>query len=283
MARLTLKLLKLVPPYTIAIDRTEWQLGKSWVNVLMLSISYRQLAIPLFWTVIEAKGCSDDAEKQAIIAQFVEEFGADSIRFVSADREFASKAWLQYLVTRKISFRLRIKANARITDKGGKPIRASKMCRTLKTNQRMEFRRRRKLWNQSVFVAVCRKADGDNVIVISSEQSGRILLEYGERWRIETLFGNLKTRGFRLEETHLTDAARVSRLLSVLTLAGCWALLAGEFESRATPIKIKNHGRAEKSIFRLGFETLRNCFCRIQMNSGQKQRFQRLTLLLSCT
>ncbi len=134
-----------------------------------------------------------------------------------------------------------------------------------------------------VFVAVCRKADGDNVIVISSEPSGRILLEYGERWRIETLFGNLKTRGFRLEDTHLTDGARVSRLLSLLTLAGCWALLAGELESTITPIKIKNHGRAEKSVFRLGFETLRNCFCRIQMNSGQKQRFQRLTLLLSCT
>ncbi len=29
MARLTLKLLKLAPPFTIAIDRTEWQLGKS--------------------------------------------------------------------------------------------------------------------------------------------------------------------------------------------------------------------------------------------------------------
>jgi hypothetical protein len=283
MARLTLKLLKLVPPFTIAIDRTEWQLGKAWVNVLMLSINYRQLAIPLFWTVIEEKGCSDDAEKQALIEQFVEEFGADQIRFVSADREFASHQWLQYLVERKIGFRLRIKANARITDKGGKIVRASKLCRTLKTNQRMEFRRQRKLWNQTVFVAVCRKADGDNVIVISSEQSGRILLEYGERWRIETLFGNLKTRGFRLEDTHLTDSERVSRLLSLLTLAGCWALLAGEFESAETPIKIKKHGRAEKSVFRLGFETLRNCFCRIQINLGQKQRFQRLTLLLSCT
>ncbi len=139
------------------------------------------------------------------------------------------------------------------------------------------------IMDPKVFVAVCRKADGDNVIVISSEPSGRILLEYGERWRIETLFGNLKTRGFRLEDTHLTDGARVSRLLSLLTLAGCWALLAGELESTITPIKIKNHGRAEKSVFRLGFETLRNYFCRIQMNSGQKQRFQRLTLLLSCT
>lgn len=283
MARLTLKLLKLAPPFTLALDRTEWQLGKNWVNVLMLSINYGQIAIPLFWTVLETKGCCDDEEKQALIEQFLEEFPADSIRFVSADREFASHQWLKYLVDQKIGFRLRIKANARISDKHGKPIRASKMCRTLKADQRMEFRRQRQLWDQAVFVAVCRKGDGDHVIVISSEQSGRILLEYGERWRIETLFGNLKTRGFRLEDTHLTDGARVSKLLSLLTLAGCWALLAGEFESAATPIKIKKHGRAEKSVFRLGFETLRKCFCRIQINLGQKQRFQRLMLLLSCT
>jgi hypothetical protein len=283
MARLTLKLLKLVPPYTIAIDRTEWQLGKSWVNVLMLSISYRRIAIPLFWTVLETKGCCDDAEKQAMIDQLLAEIGVDNIRFVSADREFASKDWLKYLVDRQIGFRLRIKANVRITDKRGKLIRASKMCRTMKTNQRMEFRRCRQLWGQSVFVGMCRKADGDHVIVISSEQSGRILLEYGMRWEIETLFGVLKTRGFRLEDTHLTDGERVSKLLSLLTLAGCWALLAGEFESAETPIKIKKHGRAEKSVFRLGFETLRNCFCRIAINLRQKQQFQQLTLLLSCT
>lgn len=283
MARLTLKLLKIVPPFTLVLDRTEWQLGKSWVNVLMLSISYGKIAIPLFWTVIEEKGCCDDTEKQALIEQFLAEFSADQIRFVSADREFASGKWLHYLVERKIGFRLRIKANVRITDKRGKLMRASKMCRTLKTGERMEFRRARRLWGQKVFVAVCRKADSDHVIVISSEQSGRLLLEYGERWQIETLFGNLKTRGFRLEDTHLTDGTRVSRLLSLLTLAGCWALLAGELESTATPIKIKNHGRAQKSVFRLGFDSLRNCFCRIQLNLGQKQRFQQLTLLLSCT
>ncbi len=62
-----------------------------------------------------------------------------------------------------------------------------------------------------------------------------------------------------------------------------WALLAGEFESAAVPIKIKKHGRAEKSVFRLGFDTLRSCFCRIAINLRQKQRFQQLTLLLSCT
>lgn len=283
MARLTLRLLNLAPPFTLAIDRTGWQLGKAWVNVLMLSVNCGRAAIPLFWIVLEEKGCCSDEEKQLLIERFLEEFAADQIRFASADREFASVKWLRYLVERKIGFRLRIKANARITDKRGNSIRASKLCRTLKVNQRMEFQRQRRLWNEAVFVAACRKADGDQVIVISSERSEAILIEYGERWRLETLFGNLKTRGFRLEDTHLTDGERVSKLLSLLTLAGCWALLAGELESAATPVKIKKHGRAEKSIFRLGFDSLRNCFCRIQINSGQKKRFQQLTLLLSCT
>jgi transposase len=283
MARLTLKLLKIEPPFVIAIDRTEWQLGKNWVNVLVLSVGYANVSLPLFWTVLEEKGCSDNAERKAILEQFIAEFGASSIRFVAADREFASKEWLKFLVERKISFRLRIKANTIITNKRGERMRAGKICRTLKTGERREFRRERKLWNQVVFVAACRKADGDNVIVISSERSGRILPEYAERWQIETLFGCLKTRGFRLEDTHLTKAARVSKLLSLLTLAVCWALLTGEFASQETPLKIKKHGRREKSVFRLGFDILRNCFCQIITNFRQKQRFQQLTLLLSCT
>lgn len=283
MARLTVRLLKLKPPFVIAIDRTEWQLGKSWVNVLMLSISYKGIAIPLFWLVLEEKGCSDNAERCLVLQQFIDECGVESISFVTADREFASKEWLKFLVGRQISFRLRIKANTIITNKCGKPMRASKLCRTLKTDERVEFRRRRRLWNQKVFAAASRKADGDNVIVISSERSGRILLEYGERWQIETLFGCLKTRGFRLEDTHLTHGERVSKLLSLLTLSTIWALLSGEVVASQTPLKIKKHGRLEKSVFRLGFDTLRNCFCQITMNFRQRQRFQQLTLLLSCT
>ncbi len=278
-----MRLLKIESSYTIAIDRTEWQLGKSWVNVLMLSVTYRSLSIPLFWTVLDEKGCSDNEERKAILKKFTDEFGVESIRFVTADREFCSKAWLTYLVEKQISYRLRIKANYQITNVRGELIRASRLCRSLKINQRLELQGRRKLWKTEVYVAVCRKADGDNVLVISSEQSGKILLEYGERWKIETLFGILKTRGFRLEDTHLTEVERVSKLLSLLTIAVSWAILAGELENQVKPLKTKKHGNLEKSIFRLGFETLRNCFCQIITNFRQKQRFQQLTLLLSCT
>jgi len=277
-----LRLLKIEPRYTIAIDRTEWQLGKSWVNVLLLSVTYKSLSIPVFWTVLDEKGCSDNAERKQILEKFIAEFGVESIRFVTADREFCSKEWLAYLIEKKISYRLRIKANYQITNARGELIRASKLCRTLKINERLELKGKRKLWNHLVYAAVCKKEDGDQVLVISSQQSGKILLEYGERWKIETLFGVLKSRGFRLEDTHLTETERVSKLLSLLTVAVSWACLAGELEMQNKPLRIKKHGNLEKSIFRLGFEALRNCFCQITTNIRQKQRFKQLTLLLSC-
>lgn len=249
-----LKLLKIEPKYTIAIDRTEWQLGKVWVNVLVLSVTYKSLSIPVFWTVLDEKGCSDNEERRAILEKFIAEFGLESIRFVTADREFCSKEWLGFLIKNEISYRLRIKANYQISNARGELVRASKLCRTLQVNERRELKGRRKLWNHLVYAAVCKKEDGDNVLVIGNEQSGRILLEYGERWKIETLFGVLKTRGFRLEDTHLTETQRVSKLLSLLTIALSWALLSGELKSQEKPLKIKNHGNLEKSIFRLGFE-----------------------------
>lgn len=85
MARLTVKLLKLEPPFVIAIDRTEWQLGAAPVNVLMLSVRYKNISIPLFWTVLEKKGCSDNTERGGIVQQLMDEFGAESIEFIARE------------------------------------------------------------------------------------------------------------------------------------------------------------------------------------------------------
>ena len=80
------------------------------------------------------------------------------------------------------------------------------------------------------------------------------------RWGIETLFGSLKSRGFRLEETLLTKPDRVKKLLALLTIAFCWALAVGNWLSQQKPIKIKKHGRLAKSLFPLGFDRLRRIF-----------------------
>jgi hypothetical protein len=47
----------------------------------------------------------------------------------------------------------------------------------------------------------------------------RALALYRKRWKIGSLFGALKTRGFNLEATHMADPAKLSTLIALLTLA----------------------------------------------------------------
>lgn len=103
--------------------------------------------------------------------------------------------------------------------------------------------------------------------MISTENSGRILLEYKKRWKIETLFQNLKSRGFELEETHLTEAAKIDKLFGVLALAAAWATKTGELESAENPIEIKKNGRPQKSLFRLGCEIIQEVLFEIKRYS----------------
>ena len=59
------------------------------------------------------------------------------------------------------------------------------------------------------------------------------------RWVIETLFGCLKSRGFNIEDTHITEPAKIEKLLSVVAIAFSFAYKKGELKSKIKPIKIK--------------------------------------------
>ncbi len=62
-------------------------------------------------------------------------------------------------------------------------------------------------------------------------------MDYGKRWAYacggakpyETLFGILKSRGFNLEDTHLKEMERLSKLVAMLILLMCWAIRAGDW------------------------------------------------------
>ncbi len=45
---------------------------------------------------------------------------------------------------------------------------------------------------------------------------------YRRRWGIECFFSDAKTRGFNIENTHITDPANLATLLGVVTLAVTW-------------------------------------------------------------
>ena len=74
------------------------------------------------------------------------------------------------------------------------------------------------------------------------------------------MFGNLKTKGFALEATHLTDPKKLCTLLALLAFALALTVKTGVARARLHDIPIKKHGRRAWSLFALGLNTLRKIF-----------------------
>ena len=69
------------------------------------------------------------------------------------------------------------------------------------------------------------------------------------------MFKAMKSAGFNMEDTHLTDPERVSKLLMMVMMAFVWCYNIGELVHRKIrPIRILKHGRKEKSIIRYGLD-----------------------------
>jgi len=95
--------------------------------------------------------------------------------------------------------------------------------------------------------------DGQALIIASNAGSvTTIQVNYRKRFRIECLFRALKTKGFKLESTHMTLHDHVERLLCLLTLTYVWCVLVGILQ--ACPLK--RHGRRAWSVVTLGLRTL---------------------------
>lgn len=66
--------------------------------------------------------------------------------------------------------------------------------------------------------------------------------------RVNRLFGALKSRGFNLEDTHLTDPKRLAKLMGLLALVFAWTYRTGELlHDGPSPIHPKKHCRVLSS------------------------------------
>ncbi len=283
IAVLVIKLLGIQKPFVLSIDRTDWYLGDTPLNVFMLSVVYQGVAFPLLWTVLEKKGCSETRERIELLGKYVKLFGQDWLAFVSADREFIGRDWFSYLRREKRAFRIRIKENLKVTNAcGNKTVSAKNLFRTQRAGAGVLLCGQRRVLGEEVSLMGMRTTEGEYVIVASNAESDQILTDYALRWKIETLFGCLKSRGFCLEETHVTEKERLEKLLALLRVADCWAYMAGVWLAVTRPIKIKKHGRKAVSIFRHGFDYLRRILCN-QDCTANRFDFIKLCNLLSCT
>ena len=70
----------------------------------------------------------------------------------------------------------------------------------------------------------------------------------------------MKTAGFNLEDTHITNLKKLEKLFAVVSLALAICVIAGEIKNNIKAIKTKNHGYKAVSLFTYGFDWLKDYF-----------------------
>ncbi len=283
IARLVFALLPHEPPYRLAMDRTNWKFGSTNINILVIAIVYDGVAFPVIYKLMPKFGNSSTNDRIELMDRYINLFGIKSIDCLLADREFVGDKWLGYLNDNRIRYHIRIRENFWIIiPRNGHRVKASWLFNSLNINQYEFIRNIVNVNGQLCYISASKvknkKGQPELQIIVSFNKPDEAQSLYKERWQIETAFRALKTSGFNIEGTHLTDIERINKLFALILVAFVWAYKIGIYMNSICPIEIKKHGRKAKSIFKYGLNTLTKI-----LFSNDLEKFKDCCKFLSCT
>ena len=259
-ARLIISLLGITGPRTLCLDRTNWKLGKKDINVLVLAVVTRRHRVPLMWSFLDRAGSSSTVQRIELMQRYLTIFGATSIKRLLGDREFIGAEWMNFLNENNVPFVIRIKKDMGVILEDGRRFALSSLLRRTKKTQRIRaaLDLPDKQGQLRLDFAAKKIGKGEWLIVAANKDGHHALKAYRQRWSIECLFGDSKTRGLNMEDTGLTIARKLSLLLAIIAIAMAWSSKTAAIALGTAKPPKKKHGFFAKSWFRTGFDMLRN-------------------------
>ena len=242
--------------YMIAIDRTNRNYGKFKINILVLWVVYKWMAIPILWKLLDKKWNSSSKERIELLIEYIEVFWKGSIWLVLWDREFIWHERVNRLIGMHIEFWLRVRNNT-IVEWYGKRKHIRESFKHDQYYIPRSLKRARNIWWLRLFVTGMKVKD-EYLIVVSKSYDPKILEKYWDRWEIETLFWDMKSRWFNFEDTHLQKQERINAMMWILAICVVRAHTVWEWRTKEEPIKVKQHWRKQYSIFRYGLELIKD-------------------------
>lgn len=91
----------------LTLDGTSWQFGKHHIHLLVLSLVYRGVSLPLYWVNLAKKGHSSQRERIRLIQQANKLYPLKGM-CILADREYVGKDWFKFLTDNAIYFIVRL-------------------------------------------------------------------------------------------------------------------------------------------------------------------------------
>jgi hypothetical protein len=213
----------------LAIDRTKWQSN----NILMVSMIWRNRAIPIYWKMLDRQGNSTLEQQQLVLTPVFTALSSYKL-LVLGDREFCSVTLANWLRDRKVGFCLRLKKNVCIKTE-------SELWTELKL---LGLEPGNSFFDREVTIRKTAPIKGFNLAGkwlgkyrnITTKEPWYILTSlldlqvavdaYSKRFGIEEMFRDFKGGGYNLEQTNLTGD-RLSNLLILLSLAYLKSIIQG--------------------------------------------------------
>jgi hypothetical protein len=206
----------------LTLDGTSWQFGNTYVHLLVLSLVYRGVSLPLYWVNLARKGHSSQRDRVRLIQQANKLYPLKGMCIV-ADREYVGKEWFKFLSDNQIQFIIRLTKEDYKHEISAGCRRYGSLLKSALNNhlcgQWFELGGHR-----YQFVALHHDDEAnttDPLVLLISNTSWshrQIADRYRIRWYTECLFKHLKTNGFDLEELGMTAPAKIRLLVAIVVV-----------------------------------------------------------------
>lgn len=229
---------------------------------LMLSVVYYGRALPLCWVVVKApKGHFPEATHRALLAQVRSIMPTDARVTFLGDGEFdgidlqadLSAADWRYVCRTASNILVRAyEVHFHVADLGVEPghfLVVTPAWMTAEGYGPVSILAIWELQYQQPIYLVTNLADLDQAVELDKQRA-----------HIETFFSDQKSRGFNIDKSHLSDPARLCRLLIASCLAYLWLVYLGVCALQDDWMKqLHRQDRCDLSLFRLGMRLLARC------------------------
>src|SRR5690348_7592769 len=198
-------------------------------QVLMLALRYGERALPLAWRVETTQGAIGFDTQKALLEAVAPWIPAGATVRLLGDRFYGTADLIGWCQERAWDYRLRLKGNLVVFDGTGKTTTGKCAKDRVYYLENVELTGRRARTHIGI---IHDPGHAEPWIIAMSEQPGYLrTLEYSQRWGIEPMFSDFKSRGFGIENTQLRYVDRLDRLILVMALALYVAVSTGQWDA----------------------------------------------------
>lgn len=243
-------------PFVLVIDGSGVGRG---CQCLMLSVVYRNRALPLGWIVFAGKkGHTSEARHLELLRQVQPLIPDAATVIVLGDGEFDGVNWLDQIESWGWYYVCRTAQNAILREDGFRFSFADWGAEMGGCHSLVNVTFTDACYGPLTAVAWWREDCQEPIYLVTNMALADEACHYYQlRFAIETFFSDQKSRGFHLHKSHLSDPQRLARLLIAACLAYIWMIYLGvQAQPDAIRRLIHRSHRCDLSLFQLGLALL---------------------------